>query len=108
MPLSFSLMCGMQNRFGRFFCDHVHRADREKTGNAREYRRVGNAKPARSMHPEVAIDHAAMLRWSDRTRARCVVSPGVVANVVRKSVGGLNVRPGRTLFGDDPAGNQRL
>src|SRR4051794_33992583 len=78
-------------RFGRddgccLFANHVHRAGDEEARNAREYRRVDHAQSRGTVDLEVTAQDATARGIPDPARARCVMTPGAIADELLQAV----------------------
>src|SRR5277367_2331462 len=95
-----------ENNVGRFFANHVNRADDEEPWNAREYRRIHDAQTLRTVHAEVTAEDAVQLSGPDGAAARGVMPPGMRADVVSQLIVGLNLLTRQLFFGNDAALSQ--
>ena len=54
-----------KNDVGRLLGDHVDRRGKEVSGNSREDRSIDDAQAFDTVHPETAVEHAAIFSRTD-------------------------------------------
>ena len=85
-------VCVTENHIRGLLADHVDRAHNEEAGDPWEDGGIDHAQSSHTVHLKVPVEYTALVQWTNRTTARRVMPPCIVANIVAQPF--VRVLPG--------------